>query len=104
MSIGTWLRSIFGSKPKEPKKTRSTKAGESLTSWEDFFWSQFKRCPDCERGALRDGPEGPGFINVRCQECGARFNATALDHSPLYRMCDSPLHAKPTEESSSVSV
>lgn len=66
MSWFRWLR--------RKKAARSNKNGEKLTEWEDSFLCTQERCPDCKKGRLLAGPCGGLSQNIKCDNCGSRFN------------------------------
>lgn len=56
------------------KKIRSSKDRDYLTGWEDAFLKKKLRCPDCKKGRLLKGPCGGLAQNIKCSNCGSKFN------------------------------
>lgn len=57
-----------------------------VTALEKEFIRVYQRCPDCEIGGFRAGPEGGCAINVKCSHCGSAFNMTMFGPTGIERI------------------
>jgi len=45
-----------------------------LTNTEKYELLSFFRCPDCHEKHFLEGPHGGASVNIKCVECGSKFN------------------------------